>query len=109
MQDTFFHSNNPDILLRTHTSSVQSVLHGKIQTANRTISPGRVFRNEAVSSRSHCIFHQVEGLYIDKDVFCRQNKRFIYLPKRCLENQNPFASILLRLRNQVLRLIFIGV
>lgn len=68
MQDTFFLQTNPDILLRTHTSSVQVRYMENNKPPIRTISPGRVFRNEAISSRSHCIFHQVEGLYIDKDV-----------------------------------------
>lgn len=68
MQDTFFIQTNPDILLRTHTSSVQVRYMETHTPPIRTISPGRVFRNEAVSARSHCIFHQVEGLYIDKDV-----------------------------------------
>ena len=68
MQDTFFIQTNPDVLLRTHTSSVQVRYMENNKPPIRTISPGRVFRNEAVSSRSHCIFHQVEGLYIDKDV-----------------------------------------
>jgi phenylalanyl-tRNA synthetase alpha chain len=68
MQDTFFIQTDPDILLRTHTSSVQVRYMEENKPPIRTISPGRVFRNEAVSSRSHCIFHQVEGLYIDKDV-----------------------------------------
>lgn len=68
MQDTFFIQTDPDILLRTHTSSVQVRYMEEHQPPIRTISPGRVFRNEAISSRSHCIFHQVEGLYIDKNV-----------------------------------------
>lgn len=68
MQDTFFIQTNPDILLRTHTSSVQVRYMETNQPPIRTISPGRVYRNEAISSRSHCFFHQVEGLYIDKDV-----------------------------------------
>lgn len=68
MQDTFFIQTNPDILLRTHTSSVQVRYMESHQPPIRTISPGRVYRNEAISSRSHCFFHQVEGLYIDKDV-----------------------------------------
>lgn len=66
MQDTFF--IDKDIALRTHTSSVQvRVMEGQ-QPPIRTISPGRVFRNEAISARSHCVFHQIEGLYIDKNV-----------------------------------------
>lgn len=68
MQDTFFLNQNPDILLRTHTSSVQVRVMEHQKPPIRTISPGRVFRNEAISARSHCIFHQVEGLYIDKNV-----------------------------------------
>ena len=68
MQDTFFIRMNPDILLRTHTSSVQVRVMEKQQPPIRTISPGRVFRNEAISARAHCIFHQVEGLYIDENV-----------------------------------------
>ncbi|MGF1559168.1 MAG: phenylalanine--tRNA ligase subunit alpha [Flavobacteriaceae bacterium] len=68
MQDTFFVQTDPDILLRTHTSSVQVRYMENNKPPIRTISPGRVYRNEAISSRSHCFFHQVEGLYIDKDV-----------------------------------------
>jgi len=68
MQDTFFIQTNPDVLLRTHTSSVQVRYMENNKPPIRTISPGRVFRNEAISARSHCFFHQVEGLYIDKDV-----------------------------------------
>ena len=68
MQDTFFIEKDPDILLRTHTSSVQVRVMQSTQPPIRTISPGRVFRNEAISARAHCIFHQVEGLYIDTDV-----------------------------------------
>lgn len=68
MQDTFFVGKDPDFALRTHTSSVQvRVMEGQ-QPPIRTISPGRVFRNEAISARAHCIFHQIEGLYIDKGV-----------------------------------------
>lgn len=68
MQDTFFVQRNPDWALRTHTSSVQVRAMENVAPPIRTISPGRVFRNEAISSRSHCVFHQIEGLYIDKDV-----------------------------------------
>lgn len=68
MQDTFFIQTNPDVLLRTHTSSVQVRYMENNKPPIRTISPGRVYRNEAVSSRSHCFFHQVEGLYVDKNV-----------------------------------------
>ncbi|SFR37349.1 phenylalanyl-tRNA synthetase, alpha subunit [Robiginitalea myxolifaciens] len=68
MQDTFFLQTDPDILLRTHTSSVQVRYMENHKPPIRTISPGRVYRNEAISARSHCFFHQVEGLYIDKGV-----------------------------------------
>ncbi|MDE7412760.1 MAG: phenylalanine--tRNA ligase subunit alpha [Muribaculaceae bacterium] len=69
MQDTFFISRNPaDILLRTHTSSVQTRVMEKNQPPIRIVCPGRVYRNEAISARAHCFFHQVEGLYIDKNV-----------------------------------------
>ena len=68
MQDTFFIEKNPDYLLRTHTSSVQIRHMENNKPPIRTISPGRVYRNEAISSRSHCFFHQIEGLSIDKDV-----------------------------------------
>jgi len=68
MQDTFFIQTNPDVLLRTHTSSVQVRYMENNQPPIRTISPGRVYRNEAISARSHCFFHQVEGLYVDKSV-----------------------------------------
>ncbi len=82
MQDTFFIQTNPDILLRTHTSSVQVRYMEANKPPIRTISPGRVFRNEAISSRSHCIFHQVEGLYIDKDVsFADLKQTLLYFTK----------------------------
>jgi phenylalanyl-tRNA synthetase alpha chain len=68
MQDTFFIEKNPDILLRTHTSSVQVRVMEKTSPSIRKIFPGRVFRNEAISARAHCIFHQIEGLYIDRNV-----------------------------------------
>jgi phenylalanyl-tRNA synthetase alpha chain len=68
MQDTFFIQKNPDVLLRTHTSSVQSRIMEHTQPPIRVICPGRVYRNEAISYRAHCFFHQVEALYVDKDV-----------------------------------------
>lgn len=68
MQDTFFIETNPDVLLRTHTSSVQIRYMEQNEPPMRILAPGRVFRNEAISSRSHCIFHQIEGLYIDENV-----------------------------------------
>jgi phenylalanyl-tRNA synthetase alpha chain len=76
----------------------------------RTISPGRVFRNEAVSSRSHCIFHQVEGLYIDKDVsFADLKQTLLYFTKEMFgKSKNRLRPSIFRLRNKVLRLIFMG-
>jgi len=68
MQDTFFLAKDPDWALRTHTSSVQVRTMETQKPPIRIIAPGRVFRNEAISSRSHCVFHQVEGLYIDRNV-----------------------------------------
>lgn len=68
MQDTFFIEKDPDILLRTHTSSIQVRVIETQQPPIRVICPGRVFRNEAISYRAHCIFHQVEGLYIDEGI-----------------------------------------
>ncbi|MCT4615690.1 MAG: phenylalanine--tRNA ligase subunit alpha [Marinifilaceae bacterium] len=68
MQDTFFIEKNPDVLLRTHTSSVQAHDMEEHSLPIRCLTPGRVFRNEAISARAHCIFHQIECLYIDKDV-----------------------------------------
>lgn len=68
MQDTFFIQNDPQIVLRTHTSSVQTRVMEKTEPPIRIICPGRVYRNEAISYRAHCFFHQVEALYVDKDV-----------------------------------------
>ena len=68
MQDTFFIKKDPDLLLRTHTSSVQIRHMENNEPPIRTISPGRVYRNEDISARSHCFFHQIEGLYIDENV-----------------------------------------
>ena len=82
MQDTFFIQTDPDILLLTHTSSVQVRYMENNQPPIRTISPGRVFRNEAISARAHCIFHQVEGLYIDKNVsFADLKQTLLYFTK----------------------------
>jgi len=88
MQDTFFIEKNPDILLRTHTSSVQVRVMENSQPPIRTISPGRVFRNEAISARAHCIFHQVEGLYIDKNVsFADLKQTLLYFAKEMFGEQ----------------------
>ena len=78
MQDTFFIEKNPDIALRTHTSSVQVRVMETTQPPIRTISPGRVFRNEAISARAHCIFHQVEGLYVDENVSFADLKQTLF-------------------------------
>ena len=79
MQDTFFVESHPDIILRTHTSSVQSRVMEVQQPPLRVICPGRVYRNEAISYRAHCFFHQVEGLYIDKDVSFTDLKQVLLL------------------------------
>lgn len=78
MQDTFFISKNPDVLLRTHTSNVQIRLMEKQRPPMRAIMPGRVYRNEAISARAHCFFHQVEGLYIDHNVSFADLKQTLY-------------------------------
>ena len=78
MQDTFFITKNPDVLLRTHTSSIQVRTMEKQQPPIRIIAPGRVFRNEAISARAHCIFHQIEGLYIDENVSFADLKQTVY-------------------------------
>ena len=82
MQDTFFIEKDPDVLLRTHTSSVQIRVMERTQPPIRMIFPGRVFRNEAISARSHCIFHQVEGLYVDENVsFADLKQTLLYFAK----------------------------
>jgi len=79
MQDTFFVDREPDLLLRTHTSSVQVREMEQHDPPMRLIMPGRVFRNEAISARAHCIFHQIEGLYIDEDVSFADLKQTLLL------------------------------
>ena len=82
MQDTFFIEKNPYILLRTHTSSIQVRAMERTQPPIRIVCPGRVFRNEAISYRAHCIFHQVEGLYIDENVsFADLKQSLLYFAK----------------------------
>ena len=78
MQDTFFIKKNPDILLRTHTSNVQIRLLEKTRPPVRAIMPGRVYRNEAISARAHCFFHQVEALYVDRNVGFADLKQTLY-------------------------------
>ena len=79
MQDTFFIESHPDIILRTHTSSVQSRVMERQQPPIRVICPGRVYRNETISARAHCFFHQVEGLYIDENVSFTDLKQVLLL------------------------------
>jgi len=82
MQDTFFIEKDPEILLRTHTSSVQIRVMETQKPPIRALFPGRVFRNEAISARAHCIFHQVEGLYVDKKVsFADLKQTLLYFAK----------------------------
>lgn len=78
MQDTFFIKKNPDIALRTHTSSVQIRVMETEKPPIRKLFPGRVYRNEAISSRAHCFFHQVEGLYVDKNVSFAQMRQVLF-------------------------------
>lgn len=87
MQDTFFIERNPDILLRTHTSSVQTRVMERQKPPIRIICPGRVFRNEAISARAHCFFHQVEALYVDKNVsFADLRQTLLYFAKEMFGN-----------------------
>lgn len=88
MQDTFFIKRDPDVLLRTHTSSVQIRVMEQQQPPIRAIFPGRVFRNEAISARSHCIFHQVEGLYVDENVsFADLKQTLLYFARDLFGNE----------------------
>jgi phenylalanyl-tRNA synthetase alpha chain len=94
MQDTFFIEKDPDILLRTHTSSVQIRAMKKNKPPIRITMPGRVFRNEAISARAHCIFHQVEGLYIDEGVsFADMKQTLLYFAR---EMFGEYSKIRLR-------------
>ncbi len=94
MQDTFFIQRNPDVLLRTHTSSVQSRVMEHTQPPIRIICPGRVYRNEAISARAHCFFHQVEALYVDKNVsFADLKQTLLYFAQ---EMFGPETKIRLR-------------
>ena len=78
MQDTFYLNQNPDYLLRTHTSSVQARVMEKQKPPIRIVCPGRVYRNETISARAHCFFHQVEGLYVDDNVSFADLKQTLY-------------------------------
>lgn len=94
MQDTFFIQRNPDVLLRTHTSSVQSRVMEHTQPPIRIICPGRVYRNEAISARAHCFFHQVEALYVDENVsFADLRQTLLYFAQ---EMFGPETKIRLR-------------
>ena len=94
MQDTFFIQRNPDVLLRTHTSSVQSRVMEHTQPPIRIICPGRVYRNEAISARAHCFFHQVEALYVDENVsFADLRQTLLYFAR---EMFGPETKIRLR-------------
>ena len=94
MQDTFFIQRSPDILLRTHTSSVQTRVMEHSQPPIRIICPGRVYRNEAISARAHCFFHQVEALYVDKNVsFADLKQALLFFAK---EMFGPDTKIRLR-------------
>lgn len=88
MQDTFFIQKNPDVLLRTHTSGVQIRVMERTQPPIRSVFPGRVYRNEAISARSHCIFHQVEGLYVDENVSFADLKQTLLCFARELFGEN---------------------
>lgn len=94
MQDTFFIQRNPDVLLRTHTSSVQSRTMEHTQPPVRIVCPGRVYRNEAISARAHCFFHQVEALHVDKNVsFADLKQTLLYFAR---EMFGPETKIRLR-------------
>ncbi len=94
MQDTFFIQRNPDVLLRTHTSSVQARVMEKTTPPIRVLCPGRVYRNEAISARAHCFFHQVEGLYVDENVsFADLRQTLLYFAR---EMFGPDTKIRLR-------------
>ena len=94
MQDTFFIQRNPDVLLRTHTSSVQSRVMENSKPPIRIICPGRVYRNEAISARAHCFFHQVEALYVDRNVsFADLRQTLLYFAR---EMFGPETQIRLR-------------
>ncbi len=87
MQDTFFINRNPDVLLRTHTSSVQSRVMEHSEPPIRIICPGRVYRNEAISARAHCFFHQVEALYVDRHVtFADLRQTLLYFAREMFGN-----------------------
>ncbi len=90
MQDTFFVQRSPDVLLRTHTSSVQSRVMESSKPPIRIICPGRVYRNEAISARAHCFFHQVEALYVDRNVsFADLRQTLLYFAQEMFGPDTP--------------------
>ena len=106
MQDTFFIESHPDIILRTHTSSVQSRVMEVSQPPIRVICPGRVYRNEAISYRAHCFFHQVEALYVDKNVsFADLKQALLFFAKEMFspDTKNSLASFLLPVHGAIRR------
>ena len=102
MQDTFFIQHNPDVLLRTHTSSVQTRVMEKQEPPIRIICPGRVYRNEAISYRAHCFFHQVEALYVDKNVLIRRLETSLVVLRQgnVQSGYKKFACVLLTSRSR---------
>jgi phenylalanyl-tRNA synthetase alpha chain len=94
MQDTFFVQQDPIVVLRSHTSSVQVRVMNQQKPPIRVVCPGRVYRNEAISARAHCFFHQVEGLYIDKDVSFADLKQVLH--QFAVEMFGPGTQIRLR-------------
>lgn len=94
MQDTFFIQHNPDVLLRTHTSSVQTRVMETQQPPIRIICPGRVYRNEAISYRAHCFFHQVEALYVDKNVsFADLKQALLFFAKEMFGPETKYVCV----------------
>ena len=109
MQDTFFIQHNPDVLLRTHTSSVQTRVMETQEPPIRIICPGRVYRNEAISYRAHCFFHQVEALYVDKNVsFADLKQALLFFAKKCSirKRKYVYAPPTSRSQSHLLRWIF---
>lgn len=94
MQDTFFIQRSPDVLLRTHTSSVQTRVMTSQQPPIRIICPGRVYRNEAISARAHCFFHQIEALYIDKNVsFADLKQTLLYFARELFGSETKSVCV----------------
>ena len=108
MQDTYFIEKNPDILLRTHTSNVQIRLMNKKKPPIRSIMPGRVYRNEAISARAHCFFHQMEGLVVTENTSFKDLKNTLYHFAKEMFGKNTKIRLdhhISRLQSQVRKLI----